>query len=82
MSGGDTWGEFLHGPVCGHAVQIYADVSELAQSVAAYVAAGFASGEPAVLLATPDTLAAFAKALAEHGDRSPPPPQATACRPE
>ncbi len=67
MSGGDTWGEFLHGPVCGHAVQIYADVSELAQSVAAYVAAGFASGEPAVLLATPDTLAAFAKALAELG---------------
>jgi len=35
-----------------HSVQIYADVRELAQSVAAFFSAGLASGAPAVLIAT------------------------------
>jgi hypothetical protein len=47
------WTEFLRGSEqSAHAVQIYADAVELAESVAAYVAAGFEAGEPAVLVAT------------------------------
>jgi DcmR-like sensory protein len=48
-----AWSEFLAAPQPhGHAVQIYRDVEELAASVAAYFAAGFAIGAPALLVAT------------------------------
>ena len=60
------WSEFL-GTEHGHAVQIYADVSELAISVSAYLAAGFELGEPGVVVVTPRHLAAFMAALAETG---------------
>jgi hypothetical protein len=47
------WDDFLaQGGERAHAVQIYRDVRELAKSVAAYFASGFASGAPALLVAT------------------------------
>lgn len=48
-----AWTEFLrgaNGPE--HAAQVYADVDELAASVAAAIAVGFASGQPALVIAT------------------------------
>jgi hypothetical protein len=48
-------------------VQIYAELDELAQSVVAFVKAGFEAGEPAVVVATPDHLDAFRGRLAEAG---------------
>jgi hypothetical protein len=66
--GNDTWSDFLRGSApSGHAVQIYADLSELAGSVSAYLAAGFELGEPAVIVATPEHLAEFTAALAVAG---------------
>ena len=39
-----TWAEFLEAPdESGHAVQVYAEADELAESVAAYLATGFAA---------------------------------------
>lgn len=62
------WSDFLRrGPACGHAVQIYRETDELARPVAAYFAAGFAAGEPAVLVATPENRRAFAGALERLG---------------
>ena len=47
-----AWAEFLKAPdEPGHAVQVYAEPDELAESVAAYLAAGFAAGDPAVVVA-------------------------------
>jgi hypothetical protein len=61
------WQEFLSGPApAGHAVEIYSEIDELAQSVAAFLAAGFELGEPALVVATPGHLAAFSDALAER----------------
>jgi hypothetical protein len=62
-----AWSEFLCGTEHGHAVQIYSDVSELAISVSAYLAAGFELGEPGVVVVTPPHLSAFMDALAETG---------------
>ncbi len=59
--------DFLDVPRSGHAVQIYADVGELADSVAAYLAAGFEAGEPAILVATPEHRERFAEHLAKSG---------------
>ncbi|MHB8469471.1 MAG: MEDS domain-containing protein [Gaiellaceae bacterium] len=60
----EDWEGFLRtAPACGHAVQVYANVSELAKSVASYLSAGFEQGEPAVVVATPSHWAAFASAL-------------------
>lgn len=62
------WSGFLQGSGRpGHAVQIYADVSELADSVASYFAAGFDLGEPAVAIATPEHLEVFLERLGEKG---------------
>lgn len=66
MSG--RWKEFLHGTEpCGHGVQIYADAEELGASVAEYLAAGFDTGCPAVLVATPDHARRVRAALAARG---------------
>lgn len=65
--GNAGWSEFLCGAEHGHAVQIYADVSELAISVSEYLAAGFELGEPGVVVVTPPHLSAFMAALAEAG---------------
>lgn len=59
-----TWTDFLEAPpAAGHAAQVYANADELAESVAAYLAAGFASGAPAVLISTPEHQARFSAAL-------------------
>ena len=64
----DPWSEFLSGrEPHGHAAQVYADLGELANSVGAYLAAGFELGEPAVVVATPDHLAVFMARLADAG---------------
>jgi hypothetical protein len=62
------WVEFLRAPADGgHAVQVYAELDELAESVAAYLATGFAAGEPAVVVATDDHQATFKRFLGEAG---------------
>jgi hypothetical protein len=62
------WVEFLRAPGdAGHAVQVYAELDELAESVAAYLATGFAAGEPAVVIATPDHQETFVRFLAGAG---------------
>lgn len=48
-------------------MQIYAGVDELAESVAAYVAAGFEKGEPAVVVACREHLDSFRERLAASG---------------
>jgi hypothetical protein len=48
-------------------VQVYAELDELAESVAAYLATGFAAGEPAVVIATADHHATFTRFLAGAG---------------
>jgi hypothetical protein len=50
-----------------HAAQIYLEPSELADSVAEYVAAGFEAGEPAVLVATVEHAGLIAERLAADG---------------
>jgi hypothetical protein len=62
-----SWTEFVHDAQSGHAVQVYADLDDLAESVAAYLSAGFENGEPAVVVATRDHVARFAQKLAAAG---------------
>jgi hypothetical protein len=62
------WVDFLRSPGdAGHAVQVYAELNELAESVAAYLAAGFAAGEPAVVATTPDHQRTFTHFLEGAG---------------
>jgi hypothetical protein len=63
-----AWNGFLHGAgPAGHAVQVYRDASELAESVTRYLAVGFDLGEPAVVIATPEHSALFEEQLADNG---------------
>lgn len=63
-----TWTALLDGPApAQHAVQVYRELDELAESVAVYLAAGFRADEPAVVIATPEHWEAFAVRLAAHG---------------
>ena len=63
-----AWTGFLHGAgPAGHAVQVYRDVGELADSVTKYLAVGFDIGEPAVVIATPEHGGIFGERLAESG---------------
>jgi hypothetical protein len=63
-----SWTSFIErAPVAGHAVQVYDDISELARSFAAFVAAGFRAGEPAVAIATAAHREAFARELVQRG---------------
>ena len=65
---GRSWTDFLRGSASAeHAVQIYAQLDELAESVAAYLAAGFEAGEPGVVVATPEHLVRFTELLADSG---------------
>jgi hypothetical protein len=50
-----------------HAAQIYGDVDELVERVAAYLAEGFAEGEPAVVVARREHVDRFLEALARLG---------------
>ena len=60
--------DFLEAPpAAGHAVHVYEDVAELAGPVAAYLAAGFERGQPAVVVVTPAHWDVFADALAQLG---------------
>jgi hypothetical protein len=62
------WVEFLRTPEdADHAVQVYAELDELAESVAGYLATGFAVGEPAVVIATAEHQETFVTALAGTG---------------
>lgn len=62
------WVEFLRAPGdAGHAVQVYAQLDELAESVAAYLATGFAAGEPGIVIATRDHQGTFNRFLAGAG---------------
>lgn len=58
-----TWTDAAH----VHAAQTYLESSELADSIAAYVAAGFEAGEPAVLVATAEHASLVAERLAASG---------------
>jgi hypothetical protein len=59
-----AWTQFLQASApSDHGAQVYGDVSELAQSVGAYLATGFDLGEPAVVIATPEHWTHFAKRL-------------------
>ena len=63
-----SWTSFIEtAPAAGHAVQVYDDVSELARSFAAFVAAGFRDGDPAIAIATADHREAFAGELVQRG---------------
>src|SRR4051794_26381369 len=47
------WSDFIHeAPSCGHAVQIYGDPAELADSVASFLGLGLATGAPAIVVST------------------------------
>jgi KaiC/GvpD/RAD55 family RecA-like ATPase len=62
------WEEFVSGGADhGHAVQIYRELPELAQSVADFFTAGFDSGAPALLVATAAHRGRLLAALAERG---------------
>ena len=63
-----AWTEFLHGSgPAGHAVQVYREIDELADSVGKYLTIGFDVGEPAVLIATPEHCSYFGERLADSG---------------
>src|SRR5438132_13875881 len=63
-----SWTRFLHSSLAAqHAVQVYETPGELADSVGAYLAAGFDLSEPAIVLATPEHWAVFARRLAACG---------------
>ena len=63
-----SWGEFLRGAGAqAHGVQIYGEPAELADSVAAYVAAGFDREDPAVLVVTPANLELVEQRLESRG---------------
>jgi hypothetical protein len=63
-----NWAEFLAGADrCAHAVQIYADLDELAESVATYLSSGFDAGEPAIVVASVDHAERFLEKLAARG---------------
>jgi hypothetical protein len=63
-----SWGEFLRSAgACAHGVQVYSEPAELADSVAAYLAAGFERDDPAVLVVTPANLELFGERLESRG---------------
>lgn len=62
------WDDFVSGGADhGHAVQIYRELPELAQSVADFFAAGFESGAPALLVATAEHRGRLLAALGKRG---------------
>jgi hypothetical protein len=66
-----SWRSFIErAPAAGHAVHIYDDVSDLARSVAAYLAGGFRVGDPGLLIVTPHRWKVFAREL-ERGEWDP-----------
>jgi hypothetical protein len=67
-----SWTSFLRkAHACTHGVQIYADLDDLARSVASFLAAGFELGEPGLVVATPEHLERFEAELDAAGWHSP-----------
>jgi hypothetical protein len=63
-----SWTRFAHGSQAGeHVVQLYGEQAELVASAAGHLAAGFALGEPAIVVARPEHLDLFAERLAVSG---------------
>ena len=63
-----SWGEFLKGACAtSHGVQVYEEATELADSVAAFLAAGFERDQPGVLVATCEHMTLFADRLDARG---------------
>jgi hypothetical protein len=63
-----SWDAFVGGQdPSGHGAEIYSDIGELAESVAAFLGAGFAAGGAGLLVATPEHVVAIASALASRG---------------
>jgi len=63
-----AWRGFLQGSgPAAHAVQVYRDVEELADSVTRYLATGFDRGEPAIVISTSEHWSRFGEQLAESG---------------
>lgn len=63
-----SWTGFIESAAaCQHGVQIYGDADELTDAVACYLAAGFAAGDPAIVIATADHRRRFADALEARG---------------
>lgn len=63
------WSDFVReADAADHAVQVYTQDGELARTVAAYLAAGFARGEPGLVLATPEHRLLIEAELPETGD--------------
>lgn len=59
-----SWDQLLRGSMTAeHAVQIYSDLDDLANSVADYLAAGFEAGDPAIVVAVPEHLSRFEERL-------------------
>jgi hypothetical protein len=64
----ESWLRFLRGANgAEHAAQVYADADGLAATVAAYLAVGFATGEPAIVIARAEHQALFADHLVGCG---------------
>jgi hypothetical protein len=65
------WEGFLEAaPAGSHAVQMYADVDDLAASVGEFLDAGFRKGEPAILIGAAEHAPAFLAELERRGRRS------------
>jgi hypothetical protein len=63
-----SWKTFLESaPPTEHAVQIYADLDELAVSVGSFLDAGLRTGEPALVIVTPEHWDAFRAELERRG---------------
>lgn len=63
-----SWSEFLRAAGAQtHGVQVYSDASELAESVASFLATGFERDEPALVVATAEHLRLFAEQLGARG---------------
>jgi hypothetical protein len=63
-----SWTTFLDtAPAADHAVQIYDDLSELSESLARFLGAGFRAAEPALVIATAEHWQTFAADLERHG---------------
>lgn len=63
-----AWGDFLRvAKPRAHGVQVYAEPEELAESVVAFLAAGFEQGEPALLVGAPEHMPLFSDGLDEAG---------------
>lgn len=63
-----SWSKFLEGaPPREHAVQVYAEIDELAVSVGRFLDAGFRAGEPAVVIASAGHWESFRAELERRG---------------